>query len=213
MDKEYIASKLLAVDFIESDPQPLLKDNARLKSFLRANNQTLRDRFLQAGVLVPLVKPANKSDWQVILTRRAKHLKHHPGEISFPGGRYESADRRLENTAIRETSEEIGIASDHIELLGKLPTQATTSQYHVTPFVGVVAQNHQLTIDTNEVAEAFRVPLRFILDQNNHQKIERIINGQTFSYYQIEYNQYRIWGATAQMIVRLSERLSKSNEN
>jgi 8-oxo-dGTP pyrophosphatase MutT (NUDIX family) len=210
VDKHFIAERLLPIDAIEADSERLKKDKARLEIFLKANQLKLRDKFLSAGVLIPLVQPTPQTDWQVILTRRAEHLKNHPGEISFPGGRYETNDVRLENTAIRETHEEIGIDRQHIELIGKLPTQATTSQYHVTPFVAVVEPNYRLIVDASEVAEAFTVPLKFILDRNNHQIIDRKINGQTFSYYQIEYNHYNIWGATAQMIVRLSDRLSKT---
>jgi 8-oxo-dGTP pyrophosphatase MutT (NUDIX family) len=213
MNKHFIADRLLPIDFIESDHHRIQKDKARLELFLRSNQQTMREEFLRAGVLIPLVKQDTQNGWQVILTRRADHLKHHPGEISFPGGRYETSDQSLHHTAIRETNEEIGIAYDHIELIGKLPTQATVSQYYVTPYVAIVEQNYQLSIDENEVAEAFSVPLEFILDRNNHQLIPRSINGQTFSYYQIEYNQYRIWGATAQMIVRLSEMLTKPTDD
>lgn len=213
MNKEFITKRLLPLDYIEQDNQRIEKEKMRLQSFLRTNNQTMRNEFLQAGVLIPLVKQSIQNEWQVILTRRAEHLKNHPGEISFPGGRYEATDRCLPNTAIRETNEEIGIDHDDIELIGKLPIQATVSQYYVTPYVGLVEQNHQLTIDEDEVAEVFSVPLAFILDKNNHQLIPRNINGQTFSYYQIEYNHYKIWGATAQMIVRLSERLAKPIDN
>ena len=213
MNKHFIADRLLPIDFVESDYHRIKKDKERLELFLRSNQQTMREKFLRAGVLIPLVKQDTQNGWQVILTRRADHLKHHPGEISFPGGRFESSDRSLHHTAIRETNEEIGIAYDHIELIGKLPTQATVSQYYVTPYVAIVEQNYQLSIDENEVAEAFSVPLEFILDKHNHQLIPRSINGQTFSYYQIEYNQYRIWGATAQMIVRLSEMLTKPTDD
>ena len=165
MNKHFIAERLLPINYVEQDVQLVENDKARLEHFIRSTNQEVRDQFLQAGVLIPLVRQANKNEWQVIFTRRAEHLKNHPGEISFPGGRFETADQCLQNTAIRETHEEIGIAFDHIELIGKLPTQATVSQYYVTPYVAVVEPDHELLIDENEVAEAFTVPLDYILDK------------------------------------------------
>ncbi|TQV77064.1 CoA pyrophosphatase [Aliikangiella marina] len=159
-----------------------------------------------AAVLMPIVDDP-VSGWQVILTRRAEHLKHHPGQISFPGGGFEANDKSLAVTAVRETHEEIGIGDEHIELIGRLPQQETISQYFVTPFVGLVDQGYQLSIDQNEVAEVFKVPLAFVTDQTNQIKKTATFNGKPVDYYVIQYEQYTIWGATARILVNLTRRM------
>jgi len=158
----------------------------------------------QAAVLVPIISEPNSP--QLLLTRRARHLKQHAGQISFPGGRFESGDGWLGNTALRETQEEIGLPSEHIRIVGKLPQQDTISRYNVTPYVGFINQLPPLAIDRNEVESVFTVPLQFVLDTNNHQKVTDEVNGQSFSFYLIQYNRHNIWGATARIIVNLSRR-------
>lgn len=207
MDRNTIQDALLPLDHYEVENENQSQAMNRLKAFLKASGQSINTEFKKAGVLIPLVADLESNQWHIILTRRAKHLKHHPGEISFPGGRFEIEDKNLQRTAVRETTEEIGIEEKQIDLIGKLPTQATTSQYHVTPYIGVIDNDYKIQIDPNEVAEAFLLPMNFALDSNNYQKIERTINGQTFWYFELKYNHYRIWGATAQMLVKLRSRL------
>ncbi len=163
--------------------------------------------FRCAAVLMPLLKQTNQ--WQVMLTRRAEHLKHHPGQISFPGGAYEQQDVQLSKTAIRETYEEVGIEPSLIELLGKLPQQQTISQYNITPFVGKIHTGYQLNIDPNEVAEVFHVPLDFLTDLTNYQKVEETHKGQRYHYYVIQYKHYNIWGATARILFNFVTRISR----
>ena len=165
-----------------------------------------------AAVLMPLVKNLDTGEWEIIFTRRAEHLKHHPGQISFPGGGYETQDKDLSDTAIRETFEEIGINAGQIELLGRLPQQQTISQYNITPYVGIVDPKYQLTIDNNEVAEVFTAPFNFITDQTNQKKVEETIKGQQYSFYVIQYKHYNIWGATAKILVNFTRRLHNNTE-
>lgn len=207
MERLLIEKALLPLHHVDNESNENTEDRLRLNSFLKASGKPPITTLSQASVLIPLVKSLTGDSWDIILTRRATHLKHHAGEISFPGGRHEPSDQDLQATAIRETNEEIGISADHIDIIGKLPVQATISQFQVTPFIGIIDSNYQIEIDTNEVAESFLVPFSFVTNQNNHKKIDRILNGQTFSYFEIEYNRHRIWGATAQMLVRLSQRL------
>ncbi len=164
-----------------------------------------------AAVLLPLIFDEQSDDWQVLFTTRAKHLKHHPGQISFPGGRYETTDGDLSSTALRETREEIGIIPEHIQLLGQLPQQKTTSQFNITPFVAVIDSNYQIIIDKNEVEEVFTAPLSFVTNVSNQQKVTEKINGIEYSFYVIQFNHYKIWGATARILVNLTRRLNSSN--
>jgi 8-oxo-dGTP pyrophosphatase MutT (NUDIX family) len=165
-----------------------------------------------AAVLLPLVLQQESNQWEIILTRRAQHLKHHPGQISFPGGKFEITDINLSITAVRETYEEIGITPDKIELIGQLPQQKTTSQFNITPFVGIVKPEHHLKIDPNEVAEIFTVPLKYVLNKENQKKVTETINDIEYSYYTIQYQQYNIWGATARILVNLSRRLESNQQ-
>ena len=118
-----------------------------------------------AAVLVPLVQ--RDEGLHVILTRRTDHLSDHAGQISFPGGRQEDHDNTLEETALRETEEEIGLARVHIELVGRLDDYYTVTGYQVTPVVGVITPPFDLAPDAHEVAEVFEVPLEFILEPRN----------------------------------------------
>jgi 8-oxo-dGTP pyrophosphatase MutT (NUDIX family) len=156
-----------------------------------------------AAVLVPLVK--RETGLQVILTRRTDHLSDHAGQISFPGGRQEEEDATLEETALRETEEEIGLSRRHIDLIGRIDDYYTVTGYQVTPVIGLVTPPFDLSPDDHEVAEVFEVPLEFILDPRN-QKLQTVtFEGTRRRYFAIPYREYYIWGATAGMLVNFSE--------
>ncbi|MEL0629288.1 CoA pyrophosphatase [Psychromonas aquatilis] len=159
----------------------------------------------KAAVLIPLVQRNN--ELHVILTQRALHLKHHPGQISFPGGRYEVTDNSLAITALRETEEEIGIEQHKVELVGHLTSIETNSGYHVTPYIGFVDNTHQISIDRSEVRASFEVPFSFIINPKNFTKTHWITNNKPHFSYCCVYQEYLIWGATAQMLINLQQHL------
>lgn len=154
-----------------------------------------------AAVLVPIV--LRESEPTLLLTRRTDHLHHHPGQVSFPGGRVEEQDTSPIETALRETEEEISLARRHVELLGCLPQYRTGTGFDVTPVVGLVTPPFELAPDAFEVAEVFEVPLSFLLDEANHQLHRVEVRGKLREYYAMPYGDYFIWGATAGMIVSL----------
>jgi len=159
----------------------------------------------KAAVLMPLIQRSN--GLHMILTQRALHLRHHPGQVSFPGGRFEVTDVSLATTALRETEEEIGIAQDNIQLVGRLPEITTTSGYHVTPFVGFVTGNEQVVIDQSEVKSCFEVPFNYLLNNDNFVKQHLVANRKRHFTYCCAYQDHLIWGATAQMIINLQQQL------
>ncbi len=160
----------------------------------------------QAAVLVPLVdRPEGLS---VLLTQRTDHLHDHAGQISFPGGRVEPRDKGVIHAALRETEEEIGLSDDFIDVVGYLDNYETVTGYLITPVVGFVKPGFTLKIDEFEVADAFEVPLEFLLDPGNHQIHMRMRHGSRRRYYVFEYESRYIWGATAGMLMNLYRRIS-----
>ena len=158
-----------------------------------------------AAVLFPIVLRDNEHT--VLLTQRTAHLKDHAGQISFPGGRVEAEDLSPIHTALRETEEEIGLARDRIEVLGFLPEYLTGTGFRVTPVVALVNPPFELALDPFEVAEAFEVPLDFLLDPANHKRHSLHYRGALRHFFAMPYGDYFIWGATAGMIRSLTERL------
>lgn len=154
-----------------------------------------------AAVLVPLV--LRDGGPTVLLTRRTDHLHHHPGQVSFPGGRVEAGDEDPIATALRETQEEISLDRRHLELLGCLPLYRTGTGFEVTPVVALVSPPFELVPDPFEVAEVFEVPLSFLMDARNHQRHRVTVRGEVREYYAMPYGDYFIWGATAGMLVSL----------
>lgn len=154
-----------------------------------------------ASVLFPIVlRPGAPT---VLLTQRTAHLRDHPGQISFPGGRAEPRDPSPAHTALRETREEVGLLPAHIEVAGYLPEYRTGTGFSITPVVAVVTPPFELSPDPFEVAEVFEVPLAFLLDPANHQQHALHYRDKLRSYYAMRYDGYFIWGATAGMIMSL----------
>ena len=165
-------------------------------------------RTLQpAGVLIPVMERV--AGLSVLLTQRSAELKHHAGQVSFPGGRMEEHDRDIVHAALRETHEEVGIPPEAITVVGYLPPMPTITGYAVTPVVGLVADDVALQIDRTEVEYAFEVPLAFLLDSRNERALEREYQGRRVPTVEFHYEGERIWGATAHILVELRKMLIK----
>lgn len=162
--------------------------------------QMLTDRpaLTPAAVLVPIISHA--SEPTILFTQRTSHLTDHAGQISFPGGRTEPEDANMEETALRETEEEIGLDRGRVLLLGRLPEYITGTGFRVTPVVGWIEPGFTLTPDPFEVAEVFEVPMSFLLDPINHQLQSAVLGGRPRQYYAMPYESRYIWGATAGML-------------
>ncbi len=186
-----------------------LESAARASAFSSVNalvRQYLPDAPAAAAVLVPIVD--RDEGLTVLLTRRASHLRHHAGQISFPGGRIEPTDAGPLDAALREAHEEIGLGREHVKLAGYLDPQLVVSGYWVTPVVGFVDPGFALTLDAREVESTFEVPLTHILDPANHRAPERALGTTTVRVYEIPFGPYNIWGATAAMLMELYRMLS-----
>jgi 8-oxo-dGTP pyrophosphatase MutT (NUDIX family) len=161
--------------------------------------------LIPAAVLFPLVpRPAGM---QVLLTQRTDHLRDHPGQISFPGGRIETSDASPAAAALREAEEEIGLPPGQARILGYLPRYRTGTGFEVYPVVALVEPPFALRLDPFEVADVFEVPLAFLLDPAHHRRETLHYRGALREYTAMPYGERYIWGATAGMILSLAERL------
>lgn len=154
-----------------------------------------------AGVLVPLFDRG--AELTVLLTERSSALKHHAGQIAFPGGRMEREDATIADTALREAHEEVGIAPSRVQLAGYLEPLPTVSGYAVTPVIGFVDDSVELVLDPSEVSDAFEVPLDYVMDERNQRAGVRRYQGREIPVVEFNYERHRIWGATAHMLVEL----------
>ncbi len=164
----------------------------------------------QAAVLVALVqRPAGL---QVLLTRRTDHLRDHAGQISFAGGRAEPHDDGPAATALREAHEEVGLASDRVHIIGQMPVYTTVTHFVVTPVVALVQPPFELALDSFEVAEAFEVPLLYLMDPAHHRRHLFSFEGGERHFLSMPWQgpgadgverDYFIWGATAAMLRNL----------
>lgn len=159
-----------------------------------------------AAVLIALI--AGDGPLQVLLTTRTEHLHDHAGQVSFPGGRVEPDDPHPVHTALRESEEEIGLDPASVEVIGFLNEYYTGTGFRVTPVVGYLTRQPELSLDHFEVAEVFQVPLDYFLEPANCQRQTVRIEGQPRGFYVFKYQSRTIWGATAGMLVDLRTRLS-----
>ena len=156
-----------------------------------------------AAVLFPLIEKNN--ELKVILTTRSKDLPSHPGQVCFPGGKLEKTDKNIIECAKRESFEEVGIKSDQINLLGQLDDCITGTNFKVTPVIGLIDSNYIPVLQEKEVADIFEVPLDYFIEKNN-QKIEYAnYKNKSYSYYQYNWKNKKIWGSTARIIVNFCE--------
>jgi 8-oxo-dGTP pyrophosphatase MutT (NUDIX family) len=159
-------------------------------------------------VLVPLVE--RPGGLTVLLTRRTDHLRDHPGQISFPGGRLDANDSGPREAALRETTEELGIPGALVEIAGYLPPHAVVTGFAVTPVVGFLPDSLVLSPDAFEVAEAFEIPLAFLLDPLNVVAGTRRVAGVDIPVWEFHYRTHRVWGATAQILKSLVQLIDRT---
>ncbi|MFT4654939.1 MAG: 8-oxo-dGTP pyrophosphatase MutT (NUDIX family) [Kangiellaceae bacterium] len=190
------------LDFLSAFNRPWSLDEAADYPFLEAKRP--------AAVLICLFP--NQDKLHVLFTQRAIHLKHHAGQISFPGGKAEKSDIDLVDTAYREAQEEIGLQREHLRLLGRLGVYRTISGFAVMPIVAIYDKplniNSDLIIDPNEVANVFSVPLAYLMDTQRYyvEMVQR--QKKSFPVYFIPYEQRMIWGATAGILAQLQKHIS-----
>lgn len=159
-----------------------------------------------AGVLIGLLE--RPGGVQVILTKRSSALKHHPGQIAFPGGKQDDGDADVIAAALREAREEIGLMPDNVQVLGTLPPHETVTGFMVTPVVARVLADFVPVPEPGEVAEVFEVPLDHLMDVGKFSVQSRRWRGTRRHYFTVPWGPYYVWGATARILRGLAERVS-----
>ena len=160
-----------------------------------------------AAVLVPIL---DKPEPEILLTVRSEFLPQHPGQVSFPGGAVDHADRSAISTALREAEEEIGLDFSQVSPLGFLDRVDTNSDYRVLPVVGLVRSSFVWKPDYREVSEVFTVPLKLAVNHNEYSHVEVVHEGKTIVVSSLHWQGHRIWGITAAILMNLGNRLENS---
>lgn len=195
----------------------MVPDEARLRAALARDSGESSDFDLNPGtlppgrplraaaVLVPVWLHGGRA--QVILTKRASGLQHHPGQIAFPGGKVDAGDDGVEGAALREAWEEIGLPPKSVQILGRLPSHETVTAYRVTPVLGLIRDDFSPVPERGEVDEVFTVPLAHVVKPENFAIEQRDWRGVWRRYYTVPYGPHYIWGATARILRGLAERM------
>ncbi|NVK25482.1 MAG: CoA pyrophosphatase [Gammaproteobacteria bacterium] len=159
------------------------------------------DESKSAAVLVPIIEHGDQLN--VLFTTRAKHLRHHPGQVSFPGGKYEDDDKDLITTAIRESHEEIGLNPKNVQPLGWLPSLHTISNFTVYPLVSLINNQSEYVINKDEVDDVFTAPLNYFLERQKHFTVHPTLNNVNHKVHFMPFQERLIWGATAAILDKL----------
>jgi 8-oxo-dGTP pyrophosphatase MutT (NUDIX family) len=188
---------------LSSPPEGPAWNLAELADLLPDAGRLLRPAAVLVGLVDRGVGP------QVLLTRRTQALRHHAGQIAFPGGRIEAADRDPVDAALREATEEVGLAPAQARALGYLDPFATITGFHVYPVVALIDAGFSPRPDPGEVDEVFELPLDFLLDPANARELQVEFRGHRRTVVEFVHASYRVWGATAAMLVNLRQRLER----
>jgi len=161
------------------------------------------DGFIPAAVTIPLFE--KNGETYMLLTLRADTVEHHKGQVSFPGGAWEPQDTSMEETALRETDEEVGIPAAMTQVLGQLDDFPTISDFIVTPFVTTIPYPFPTDVNPEEVSRLLEVPLSLFLDDNKFEAKKREYQGKTYHVYYYYFEDAVIWGITGFIINRFIE--------
>jgi len=166
-------------------------------------NRIQNTNYKSAAVLFPIIRVKNEN--KIIFTTRSKDVLSHPGQVCFPGGRFDKKDKNMIECAKREAYEEIGLESNKIDILGILDNCITGTNYNVTPIVGYINEGFNPTIQESEVADIFEVPLSYFFNKKNRKLKNASYRNKKYTYYEYKWKNRKIWGSTARIIVNFCD--------
>jgi 8-oxo-dGTP pyrophosphatase MutT (NUDIX family) len=177
----------------------------RIEALLKARTKNIIAdwEMKPSSVLVPLY--IKEGEYHMLFTRRTDHLRNHPGQISFPGGRWEESDSSLLETALREAEEEIGLLREHVTLLGELDDMITVTQYRISPFVALIPYPYEFRLNEYEIERLIEVPVRQLLDPSILEVRIRTFFKSDINVYYYNIGPEPIWGATARIVKHFLE--------
>ncbi len=181
--------------------------------FERGHARALDQQQSFAAIMPETITPAavliaitNRAEPGVILTQRRADMRKHPGQVAFPGGKLDPGEDAVQ-AALREAHEELGIDPAHVRVIGQSDNLITGTGFDITPVLAVVPPDLDLVPNPEEVSAWFEAPLAHVLDPANHVPRETYFSGILRPYIEIMWQDYRIWGATAAIVVNLARRL------
>lgn len=156
------------------------------------------ESFVPASVLIPIFEKDGSS--HILFTKRTDKVSHHKGQISFPGGKFDSTDENLEFTALRETFEEIGVQPKDVKLIGKINNMITNTNFIVSPYVGIIPHPYDFKVNPDEISELICVPVYHLLDKTYFRVQQREVFGKMIDIYYYDYQGHTIWGVTGKIL-------------
>lgn len=197
----------MATTDLEARLKEALAQPGRPSTDYDLNRDTLppTDRILRPAAVLIAVSPQTET---VFLTKRSAALKHHPGQVAFPGGKQDPGDPTLTAAALREAEEEVGLPRFQVRVLGEMPTHETVTGFSMTPVLGLIEGPYVPRAEAGEVSEVFEVPLAHVTDPANFIVQSRRWQGRVRHYYTVPFGPYYIWGATGRILRALADRMT-----
>ncbi len=191
-----------------ASPDPIFHPDGAVNKMMQERSVPLR----KASVLIPITRHRPGSESEIVLTVRSENLNSHAGQVSLPGGSEEAIDSDVVATALRESEEEIGLAQDQVEVIGRLGDMALPSGFQITPIVGLIEPGLAFVPCPIEVAEIFHVPLSLLLNPNAYNSTSMTYDRQARKILEVQFDKFRIWGATAAILYHLAQTIEDSKK-
>jgi 8-oxo-dGTP pyrophosphatase MutT (NUDIX family) len=188
------------------NPDPIFHPDTSVNKMMFEHPTALR----KASVLIPITRYRPGKNSEIVLTVRSKNLNSHPGQISLPGGSQDPDDLDVVATALRESEEEIGLARSNVEVIGRLGDMALPSGFQVTPIIGLIEPGLDFAPCPIEVAEIFHAPLSLVMNPDSYNSTSMIYDNQQRKILELQFEQFRIWGATAAILYHLAQIIENS---
>jgi 8-oxo-dGTP pyrophosphatase MutT (NUDIX family) len=192
---------------LSNNPKPILHPDDSIEKIAADRTSPLR----KASVLIPITRHLPDKESSIILTVRSENLHNHAGQVSLPGGEQEAEDINATATALRESEEEIGLPREKVEVIGQLGKIALSSGFQITPVVGIIEPGLDFTPCPIEVSEIFQAPLSLIMDPKAYKSYSMTYNSQRREMLELQFGEFRIWGATAAILYHLARLVSAPN--